>query len=626
MNFKFLLLIPSLCLTATTATNFNWQDDVVFHDDNGNPYQKLVSTTTNTKIDRKGNSRRSLLRGNMTSNEYLEFSKSPSDVDQYAIVAGTFSRFSPLPRENRDEKVWEVINTMDSYKKPPLYGTMADGRPTLSKFKYVVLPVWWSDMNIQDSNFKMDLNQISTILQQNTDYYMDMSFNKMVITYDIKPQQVLTGVSSTNADFGNTEDEALNIVQNTYNYVKGIDYDGIMLIYFPAQSGTPFQSGGWGTVNSDITITWMSYDLDFSVTRHEVGHNIGHPHHERNSYKYRFTRPQLTEGEYDMFDMMSGGNGYEISDFNVAAKWFYNWVPDSAVVSMQPEGATKSCPLCKSSGTYNLKAFDSRSSPPVGNDIMGIHIPITTNGNVVYSYWVSYRGENQRAAGGLSVHLVWYMLGGDFGMTYDSLNYDVYGGSDGMDDSFVTVGTCYHISPAAYMLDRTLQGVNEVQPVICADSIDFGKSMVATISFLKTSNLPSGLSANVVSKDMSCSESSELSTLTLDGGKFNLLHYTSTGDDGVVSLTMCPTSGFAEAYFLDSYPYSAIHYESPPSYGAFKELSRSSLSCCKAGSTVQIPGAKVVKVCLATLIIYMIIIPSSFLEYYIYQTCYCYGR
>lgn len=65
----------------------------------------------------------------------------------------------------------------------------------------------------------------------------------------------------------------------------------------------------------------MQYRIGFAVTRHEVGHNFGHPHHE-TMRSYRLGGDTTI---HDGFDMMSGGNGYDISHFHVSSKWWYGW-------------------------------------------------------------------------------------------------------------------------------------------------------------------------------------------------------------------------------------------------------------------------------------------------------------
>jgi hypothetical protein len=159
-------------------------------------------------------------------------------------------------------------------------------------------------------------------------------------------------------------------------YTKDVDYDGIIVIYNTLGGDGDFCCSG-GKAYLGGSLASVSYDPSWSIIRHEIGHNFGHEHHMHNHYKYRDSRPNrpaLTDG----FDMMSGGNRYERSDFGLASKWFYNWVSDSNIVSMQPEGKTDACPSCVKSGTFTMKAFDDWWNTPGDNDVMGIHIPIMT--------------------------------------------------------------------------------------------------------------------------------------------------------------------------------------------------------------------------------------------------------
>ncbi len=166
---------------------------------------------------------------------------------------------------------------------------------------------------------------------------------------------------------------------------------------------------------------------------------------------------------------MSGGNTYERSDFGVASKWFFNWVSDDKIVTMQPEGQTAECPTCLSTGTFKLKPFDDWWRPLQDGDILGIRIPIAYNFNVewqtdlvctfslfilcykikfgsaaglkvviqfktslvltnhrvikTYEYWLSYRtGVGGHLADGLSMHLVWF----EFEDMYYELNPGCY--------------------------------------------------------------------------------------------------------------------------------------------------------------------------------------------------------
>jgi len=97
----------------------------------------------------------------------------------------------------------------------------------------------------------------------------------MDVTFQILPQTVFT-VSRASPNFGDTADAAKAII-DSLGYVEDEDYNGINLVYFTAQAGSFSGGGGWANVNGRFM--WMSYSLGLAVTRHEIGHNFGHPHH-----------------------------------------------------------------------------------------------------------------------------------------------------------------------------------------------------------------------------------------------------------------------------------------------------------------------------------------------------------
>ncbi len=67
---------------------------------------------------------------------------------------------------------------------------------------------------------------------------------------------------------------------------------------------------------------------------------------------------------YDGFDMMSGGNGYDVSHFVAASKWFWNWIVDHFIILMHPEGPMAEYPDCESSGSYQLALSDDKDLSP----------------------------------------------------------------------------------------------------------------------------------------------------------------------------------------------------------------------------------------------------------------------
>jgi len=248
---------------------------------------------------------------------------------------------------------------------------------------------------------------------------------------------------------------------------------------------------------------------------------------------------------YDGWDMMSGGNGYTVSHIAAASKWFWNWIPNSSIVLMQPEGTTVECPTCLNAGTFKLTAFDDKDVSPSSSKKMAIHIPIVPietiyDENIMFSYWLSYRtGNDGKAAKGVSVHFSWFNLGGPFGASYGSHNYDAFGDTETTSDSFVEEGTCYHVAPSGYMKDRNMVAVWAVQPVVCVNSIDVGTSATITVSFLDPENAPAS-QVNVQETSLDCSTSgASTSFLELNANDFNMIHVRNTGADGVVIVEMC---------------------------------------------------------------------------------------
>ncbi len=298
----------------------------------------------------------------------------------------------------------------------------------------------------------------------------------------------------------------------------------------------------------------------------------------RNTYWYRTTRP-YESGVTDGFDMvrnkfshskssiksnahshtflvqMAGGNIYDIRDFNVASKWFYNWVEDSSIVKMQPEGQTIECPTCVRTGTFTIKAFDMRDNVPQPTDKLGIHIPITTTfdntygTDYVHSYWISYRaGGDGDAFNGASIHQVWWELYGSAGSYFYSMMYDTSGHTPSKQDSFLEVGSCYQISPSAYMKDRDSDSVEGVRPVICVEGVNEGVDITVTVSFLNKNSLPPAKTNYIEHPRIDCSSAYTQISQTIDSSKHNVLHVTASGSTSKLNIAL---NGDSTAYFHD---------------------------------------------------------------------------
>jgi len=496
------------------------------------------------------------------------FDNSSNATEDELFFAGNLNDITGLQSTSgSDNNLWNLFNKLDDGKNEIIYTKVGDARPVLARFRYVVVPVWYEDTS--DPEKQIDVDQIKSVMDYCTTYYERMSFGKFIFEEPLILDQEVIPVSSVNPGWGSLETAARNRLDDE-GYTKDIDYDGIVILYNVAQGGPFSGHGGWGTVNAgETSITWMSWrwGLSNDVARHEFGHNFGHPHHLTNKYLYRVGQ-EGTVG-YDGYDMMSGGNAFDISDFAVASKWYFGWIPDSSIIIMQPDGSSANCPSCVNEGTFILHPLDSDDP----SKLMGVHIPITSQGSTLYSYWLSYRSGNP-AKIGLSVHISWFgnIGNGQFGAYYDSLNYDAHGDTETREDSFVIPGTCYRISPSMKMLEIDPLSSISISPLVCVDELSEGDFITIRVSFPDLSSLTDATAIRENDYNDINIECGTSIDVNVDSGKSTLLHVKNTGVNGIVNLDICPQSKTAKAYIYDRYPYSPVVYSSPGGYGAQKGL------------------------------------------------------
>ena len=149
--------------------------------------------------------------------------------------------------------------------------------------------------------------------------------------------------------------------------------------------------------------------------------------------------------------------------------------------------------------------------------------------------------------------MAWFELDSSMqmGAYYDSMNYDAFGHTDDRSDSVVIVDTCYHISPAPFLMDRDLISAHAVQPVVCVDSINEGSDITISVSFIDV-NVPPAINIDGVERTVSCSTSSPNSeTFVLDAKSLNLFHVDGMGKDGSVTVSLKSDAGWSMAYFYD---------------------------------------------------------------------------
>jgi hypothetical protein len=196
---------------------------------------------------------------------------------------------------------YEIFSKFESYKTDrALWTTTQQGRRTLTKMKYLICPVWFAD----EVEKPADITLMGSIMQRNKEFYERMSWNQHEVTWEFVPDLKFVNLTTTNnptRDQGSKE--CLQYI-NTLGKQYPTTQTGLIVAYNPIQAGDYSFRGGVAVINYNIT--WMSIPFDFSVTRHELGHNYGHPHHSAYSYDWRLTRGMSTNVQ-DGYDMMSGG-------------------------------------------------------------------------------------------------------------------------------------------------------------------------------------------------------------------------------------------------------------------------------------------------------------------------------
>ena len=242
-----------------------------------------------------------------------------------------------------------------------------------------------------------------------------------------------------------------------------------------------------------------------------------------------------------------------------ASKFYFNWISNDAVVTLQPEGSTIVCPSCLSSlDGFLLKPFDRKDVAPSSANVMAIHIPVLGGGTrSAFSYWLSYRSNYTESRTGLSIHITRFNLGGLFGAQFDSLNFDAIGNSSSTKDSFVLPNTCYVIQPPGLLMDIDSASAEQIKPVVCVNDIDIGNSITISVSFLRDAAGPPSIEVNDVGK-LECGVGGRSfgdQSLDMSASQVHLIEYIGSGVDGNVSFSFCQNSGSkvdVRAFFYDS--------------------------------------------------------------------------
>lgn len=258
MNIIFWRLTAALSKRMPLLRLFLWMSLVVVSTEGVLTRPKVYSPRNATTVDSAARTYFKVIDGDLYELD--------SENATIGVLSSAASNIVP-PTDDRQKDVWEYVENMESYKVSELY---SGAEPTLTNLHYLVLPIFWSNEDPSDTNVQFDPNQIDGVMQQNKDQYLDMSWNHMTVTWEQMAQTPFP-ISDVNPQLGDMAEAGRQIVEDA-GFVQGVDYDAISLIYNPAQAGNA-GGGGWASVNGDFM--WMSYEMNFLVTRHEVGAKKG---------------------------------------------------------------------------------------------------------------------------------------------------------------------------------------------------------------------------------------------------------------------------------------------------------------------------------------------------------------
>jgi hypothetical protein len=369
-------------------------------------------------------------------------------------------------------------------------------------------------------------------------------------------------------------------------------------------------------------ITWTYYPTSAPLLNHEVGHNLGLGHDYTTKVRYDEVfynskgKPGFSAlGNDAMVNIDSEQSRYVSNGhFDVAAKHWFGWIDDEQVVFMHPGGASTSCPLCVTSFTGKINAFDrpdvipGRTGASSGSPYFAVKIPLTSAGTD--SLYIFYRSGWTDTRIGVQVQythtmLQWWV---DVGMNMRTFVYDAAGDSAEMKDSAILPGTTYVAAPPPIFLEKLgLASFDGVIPVITVYSVpDFSdcpnmlcppnKDLSASISVRFAT--PAEVASVHPGLTIVPSMTNEITPPMANGSLLVRIadHERGAGGRGSLQLSVCPIDGLDEAtvYLYDDLPMAHLLFSAPPSYQAINKFKVLAADCCQAGESWPVFGVRAV--------------------------------
>jgi hypothetical protein len=228
---------------------------------------------------------------------YLE-----SYIKQYpTVVDRATSASTKVLTKSYHERFFDIFAKYESFKKETSVWTISQqGRRTLTRMKYVICPVWFAD----EIDVPANVTRINAVMQLTKEFYDRMSWNQHEITWEFLADLKLVNLTASKSTTRNMGSNACLAHMQSLGYLYPSTHTGLIVAYNPTTEGDFSFRGGVGIINGNTI--WNSIPFDYSVNRHEIGHNYGHPHHYTYTYDWRYNR-SFTTSANDGYDMMSGG-------------------------------------------------------------------------------------------------------------------------------------------------------------------------------------------------------------------------------------------------------------------------------------------------------------------------------
>ena len=153
----------------------------------------------------------------------------------------------------RRELFWKFWDEYSSFKTQQPQWNMSplrSGRATLSNMHYIIQPIWFSD-ETQAASHAISATQIAGQMDQVQQYYRNMSWNQMDVSFEIRSQAALKHVKASTATWDTVETAVKLMLNNSgtpiYNNV------GLMIVFNPITGpGMTGSESGLAVINGEF--------------------------------------------------------------------------------------------------------------------------------------------------------------------------------------------------------------------------------------------------------------------------------------------------------------------------------------------------------------------------------------